>query len=168
MPITIPSTGDIQFFSNANSTAVRQVLALATNNIVSLDGVKYRRANVNNSNQINEVTITRPISLRSFAGGFKGTIPAPSVIVFGIYSGQDIAVSYNPDSEDGVSEITYLGIGTFIGGTDVLTYSRRGEFNWVANPNPGSQYYVSGFTSNLVTGEKGLLYASGPITASNP
>jgi hypothetical protein len=134
--------------------------------MASLNGQTYRKANTNNSNHISEITISTPISLRSFAGGFKGTIAVPNVDAQNVYTNQTVFVVYDPDNGN---ERTLLGIGTSVGDDNVLRYSIRGDFNWVATPSAGSPYYVSAFTSNIVTGEKGLLYIrTAPVYATNP
>ena len=172
----VPSTGDIRFLSNANS--VCQVFGLGTANVAmtSLDGKEVRKAEPGNSNWITATTISKPISLRNLAGGFVGTIAAPDINAFGVTTDQNINVYRNTfDSGDGNESNNYtptfdqyFGVGSSPGADNIMGYARIGFFNWQATPIATIAYYVSIFTSNHVTGEKGLLYVSGPITATNP
>jgi hypothetical protein len=172
----IPSTGNIQFLSNANSVSQVFSLGAAPVSTASLLGKNYRKTRADNSNWVEGFTIARNISLRNLAGGFIGTIAAPDINAYGVKTDQTLEISRNTfDSGDGnesngyvPTTDQYVGVGTSPGADNVMRYARYGFFEFQAGVNPGTTYYVSAFTSNHVTGEKGLLYVSGGISGTNP
>ena len=151
---SIPSTGNIQFLSNASSVSQVFGLGAAPVSMSSLVGKKTKAAEIAFSSN----TLVAPISLRSLAGLWPvivTQIPPMPVFISLTFQYLDNPTVEEP-SADTPSLTWYYGIGTSPGTFDKMSLRDRYSGVWNGNVTSDTLYYISALYSNTITGEKGV------------
>jgi hypothetical protein len=152
----IPSTGDIQFLSNASSVSQVFGLGAAPVSMSSLVGKKTKAAEIAFSSN----TLVAPISLRSLAGLWPVIVtqipPMPVVYDLDVQNPGGVQVE-EPVNNDTPSLTWYYGIGTSPGTFDKMPLRERYQIGvWNGDIYTDTPYYISALYSNTTTGEKGV------------